>query len=420
MKHTPFILTVLLLLCLTSLTTTIALATHTSTPSTHLIPNVPYVAQNKKNYCVYADLTMILRHLDFNTTIDQLIFQNGAGYSHTYSTTTRLPREDLYGSMDFLASLYGLTPHPWWTNDNLTNDQRWILFYTMITTNISNDTPVAVGVNPFALPSLRDQYPISDKTWNLLFPEGRHVILLIGYNTTNHTICYNDPNAGYYGNPTFGDHAWMTDTTLRTARDTSEITFAFTYTPTTIPLPPDTMFQTALHRDITLLSGTPPTQQPGLYGINATTRMLHDYTPGTNTSTATILLYKTYGKTSLDYRLNALAHILITRLKPGHPNVFDIILNAVENPFDDIAKDKQHTASYLANSTIQPSQCHNQSQLLFQEADQWNHLADDYTQFLKKGLFLSNIRAQNIMKSMNQCAQDILTIEEELLHTTAT
>jgi hypothetical protein len=417
-SHRLLPLTIILILTTTS--TTIATNDHQQTTpltTSHLITNVPYVAQTKKNYCVYADLAMILDHLGLNTTIDELVFYGGVGYSHTYSTATRLPHENLYANLDFTANLFGLTHTTWWTDDtNLTSDQRWDQFYTMLTDNISHDTPVAAGVNPFDLPSLQDQYPTHNLTWHLLLPQGRHVILLIGYNTTNHTVCYQDPNAGYYGDPSYGDHAWMTDSTLRAARETSEISFCFTYTPEGPPLPKDTAFQLAFHRNIAVLSGTPPLPGTGLYGINATTQMLHDYTTGTNTSHATILLYKTYGKTSLDYHLNHLAHQLLTTLYPGRLNVFDIIINGEQNPFDDIARDKQHTADYLANSTIQPSLCQNQSRLLRQEASKWNLLASSYTQFLKKGLLLSNVKAQLTITKMEQLTQDIHSIEEQLIN----
>ena len=57
-------------------------ATDVGLPTAHLIPGVPYVAQNKMNFCVFACLTMIFNYLRLNTSINELAFYGGVGYIH--------------------------------------------------------------------------------------------------------------------------------------------------------------------------------------------------------------------------------------------------------------------------------------------------------------------------------------------------
>ncbi len=385
-------------------------------PAAHLISGISYVAQDKMNFCVYACLAMIFNHLGLNTSIDELAFYDGVGYIHSYIADTRLPQERLYGGMDFIASVFGLAQHSWRpTDENLSADELWNQFYSYLRENISQDIPVATGVNPFSLPSLRDQFPINDLLWKTLLPSGRHVILIIGYNDTNHSVCYNDPNAGYYGDGRYGDHAWMPLSTLRNARETGEITFSFTYTPESPPLTKEAAFQEAFQRNINALAGNVTDFWPGPYGINATAQMFQAYTPGANTSQETIRLYKAQGKLSVSYHLNHAMHRLCELLAPGRPNVFDIILAGEKNPFHQIAVGKHIVTDYLENCTVYPGLCMNQSILLRGEAAAWDQLAANYTIFLKRGVFLFHTRATLMMKNMETLSTRIIDLEHTLI-----
>ena len=269
-------------------------------------------------------------------------------------------------------------------------------------------------MNPFCLPSLRDQFPIDDPLWNTLLPHGRHVIVITGYNDTNHSVCYNDPNAGYYGDSRYGDYAWMPLSTLREARETSDISFSFTYTPVSPPLSKEAAFQEAFQRNIDALAGSITDPWPGPYGINASSQMLHEYSPGVNTSQETIALYETTGGFGIDYHLNHAMHLLCTLIEPYTPNVFDIILAGEKNPFHQIAMGKHLVADYLQNCTIRPGLCTNQSIILRTEAAAWDNLSACYTVFLQHGRLLSGIRATLVMKKMETFTNTIISLEEQL------
>jgi hypothetical protein len=172
-----------------------------NTHESHLIQGISYVAQSERNFCVYACFTMILNHMGLNTSINELLFYSGVGYRHSYSVSKRLPSADIYRRFDFLYSVYGVSSQSWSpSNFNVSKDELWGQYYTRVKENITKDIPVVTRVDPFSLPSLRNQFKVNDDFWNIIFQTGGyHVILIIGYNDTNQTICYNAPTQGFMG-----------------------------------------------------------------------------------------------------------------------------------------------------------------------------------------------------------------------------
>lgn len=385
------------------------------TNENHLINGVSYVAQNERNFCVYACLTMILNYMGLNTSLNEILFYSGIGYIYSYNLAKRLPSEEICRRFDFLYSVYGISSQSWWPQTyNLSNNELWEQCYTRIKENITKDIPVITMVDPFLLPSLRNQFKINDNLWNILFPTGHHVILIIGYNDTNQTICYNDPNAGFYGDNRFGDHAWMTINTLRQIQEKINNYHFNIYQKSRQPLSKKDAFEKAFRINIENLTGN---IQPNkrYYGISAAKQMQIDYSLGENHSQQTYQMYKEYGGNGVNITLFIYMHTLCSIVTPSHPNIFDILLVSKQSPFEDIASLKEDVADYLQNSTIQPSLCKNQSNLLRYESNLWHELSQYYIIFLKKGIYLSDIRAIYIMKKMEQFMNEIIETEEALI-----
>ncbi|HVQ01181.1 MAG TPA: C39 family peptidase [Candidatus Thermoplasmatota archaeon] len=382
----------------------------------HVIEGVPYVAQTEVNYCPYACETMVLNYMGLNTSINELLFYSGAGYRQVYRSDQRLPHVDLWGRFGFMQSLFGVTEQEWMAQDhNLSDEERWAQFYTRVKKNITNDVPVITMVDPFALPSLRDQFKCSDFIWKAMFPPGHHVIVVVGYNDTNQSICYNDPNAGYYGDGRLGTYAWMPLSVFRQAHENVGVYFVITYTQTGAPLSKHDAFDEAFQSNIENLTGGSSSQ--GWYsGINASEQMKIDYSEGANQSQETGSLYKAYGGTGLNYTVDLVIHWLLTHLDPEHPNIYDMIVAGKQNPFGELAAAKKHVAQYIATCMIYPSLCKNQSDLLSSESDHWYNLSASYDIFMRKGLFLSNLRATHLMNSMEQLMSDIIPIEQALIN----
>jgi len=126
-------------------------------------------------------------------------------------------------------------------------------------------------------------------------------------------------------------------------------------------------------------------------------------------------MYKAYGGTGMNYTLDLVIHWLLTHLNPNHPNIYDMIIAGKQDPFEEIAAAKNHTAQYLVQCVIHPSLCKNQSALLYSESAKWHQLSTYYTIFMRKGMFLSSIRATHVMSTMETLVQDIINIEEALI-----
>jgi hypothetical protein len=143
-----------------------------------------------------------------------------------------------------------------------------------------------------------------------------------------------------------------------------------------------------------------------------------DFSQGINQSQETCRMYKAYGGTGMNYTLDLVIHWLLSHINPNHPNIYDMIVAGKQDPFDEIAAAKNHTAQYLTQCVINPNLCKNQSAQLRSESEQWNNLSMCYTVFMRKGMFLSNLRAAHVMRTMETLVTDIIRFEEALISQT--
>jgi hypothetical protein len=379
--------------------------------SSHVIDNISYIAQTERNYCHYSCLAMVLNFMGLNTSLDELLFFGGVGYAHTYRDSTRLPEPFIYQA--YYLDLFGVTEHMWYAQiPEPYSNENWTQYWTKTQENISNNKPVLTNADPYSLPSLRNQFAVDNQTWTTLFPPSIHVILITGYDSTNQTVCYQDPNAGYYGSSHFGDHAWMTTSQFRTAVENCIIHQyrIGTFTQTTPPMPREEAASLALQRNLEFLNGI---DNP-LYGLNATQKLCNWYSP--QNMTATIALYEQQGGPSHTVLLTRFAHLACSMLRPIKPNVFDIISQAPHDPFKETAAGKNHAADYLMKNQ-DLTWATNQSQLLRDEAASWTILSSQYQVFLRHGPNILNAKAEKTMKTMEKTTQDILSKEQKILDT---
>jgi len=71
----------------------------------------------------------------------------------------------------YIFSIFGVEINRWYIDVESNGDDHWVQYYTRLKENISNDTPVITSVDPFSLPSLRDQFRVSDYLWDFLFQD---------------------------------------------------------------------------------------------------------------------------------------------------------------------------------------------------------------------------------------------------------
>lgn len=376
--------------------------------SAHVIEGIPYVAQTGRIYCYYACLAMVLNFMGLNTSLDEILFFGGVGYAHACDNGSRLPSPRVY-STDVLG-YFGVQESRWYAGiPDPPSEENWTAFCIRFQENITNDRPVLVIVDPFSLPSLRGQYAVGDRIWSGLFPSGIHVILLIGYDSANESVCYQDPNAGYYGSSRFGDHAWMTFSELRTATESSIVPYYEIGTFTQVsPAPPRAEAAAlALQHNHELLNGSRPDS-----GINATKQLCQWYSAENRSETIT--LYGQQGGPRQHVLLVRFLHQLLSVLRPLKPNVFDLLSLAPHDPFKEIAVGKNHVADYLGAATFLAWGA-NESRLLRDEARLWEDLSQRYEVFLLGGGFVRDPLSENIMETMENRMHQVLEAEQTIL-----
>jgi len=195
----------------------------------HII-NVPYVGQTGP-YCAYASFTSILKYNGINVNESDLLYVTGAGHSLAFpghrpiepilkfkkNIVNRAPESGYMISMetDFICSLYGLSFNKWsiGRQSKLSPIEKWDLYWPRVKENISNDIPVVTSAHNCYLKSvidMLDELVGDSKIINLLkIISSSHAIVIVGYNESNQTVCFHDPEVDIFGYPEYGNYVWM-------------------------------------------------------------------------------------------------------------------------------------------------------------------------------------------------------------------
>ncbi len=396
------------------------------TPESHLIEGVSYVRQTEGYFCYYASCAMIFNHLGLNTSLEEILFYDGVGYSHKYNEDDRLPDEGRYlGDFNFVLDLFGLVEESWMAPfGEQGNDEYWELYLQRLKEDISNDIPVMTLVDPFSLSSLKNQFIIPDFLWEKLLPPGIHMIIIIGYDENNQSICYNDPNAGFYGESSYGDHAWMNVNDYRKAveRNIYNAYVIWTYNQIQEPLPKKEAFEKAYIKNIEKIKGNRSAFFENghggfqdVFGINASKQLVNDFSSGEENRMNTIQLYKNHEETGINYSLSWFMEMVFSYLFPNHPSIFDIFMVGNIDPYESIAAEKIHCAKYLEHNIFYTELGKKQASLLTEESDIWVTLSNYYKVFMRRGNYLSSFRAENLIEKMEKTMQNIVTLEQSII-----
>jgi hypothetical protein len=254
-------------------------------PDSHVIQGVPYIAQENNRMCSYCCDLMCFQYHGVDTDLNELLYLSGAAYSSANNpllkSRPKIPFKFTcfpgfwLGLMDytFYASIYGVSI-PTWRPENRLNDFKcWSEYWSKIKYYISNDIPLAAFVNP-------DAWPITKTFPNLSIPSffsgGGHVIVIVGYNETNGTICCHEPAAMLFDKPEKAGYAWEDLTVFRKAvRSAGDYTyFIDAYEKTSEPLSKEMRFEVAHKRNIEKMKGNQSiynefSEAFRNYGINA-------------------------------------------------------------------------------------------------------------------------------------------------------
>lgn len=400
-------------------------------PDSHIIEGVPYISQETSFYCAYASFTMLLNNFEnINTTLQEVVYYSGIGYSLTYPSfmKKRMPISGTLSSqfpenVKFLTSLFGISPKSWSPEkDSIPEDKYWQEYWIRVKENISNNIPIITSVDPFKLSSFRNLVDFPNLFWNILGPGG-HAIVIVGYNESNSSVCYNDPAMALFDHPEYGTYAWMNLKDFNEANIRSQGTryLINTYEQVSEPLSKQEAFNRTHKRNIEKLRGNLSAydkyfinlSKGAEFGINGLKLMQNHFEKGFQNRFKTIIIYKLEGKLGIFYRLLVNFGPIVVKLLGLPPRTTE---KFVIDTFRRIAIEKSWMAEFLHNNSELSSICEYEAMLFEHEANYWNTLSSCYSVFMKKGIFLSYPRAVFITNKMKNNMNKIIEIENELIN----
>ena len=196
---------------------------------TYLItnPKVPYVGQGNDSYCMLASTTMQIKYFGFNISLPEILHDLGHGYLHGYFRLLPPFRTPFGGSglstasfnMELLADGYNLTFNDDSFYRDNTNITLWEEHYTKVKAYISEDIPVQTHLDPYRLTFWNERFNFSNDT------VGGHAVVIVGYNDSNNSICYNDPSAAIFNESENGTYIWERNEVFKKAVESGGLVY---------------------------------------------------------------------------------------------------------------------------------------------------------------------------------------------------
>jgi len=174
----------------------------------HIIENVPYVAKEKNLSCNYSPVEMVFRYYGINVSMYEIFYNVGGGYAQGYGCPLKrrfsFPPKDkpikfkcmgdltIMGADDykFLTNLYGCT-YDIYDYEFVKNKEKcWKEYWEKVKYFVKQDMPVITCVDSLSWPIWREVSNTS--TSPSIFLRCCCVIVIVGFNLTNNTVCVHD------------------------------------------------------------------------------------------------------------------------------------------------------------------------------------------------------------------------------------
>lgn len=416
-----------------------------------LIENFPYVSQETNFYCTYACPTMVIKYYGIETSLYEVLFNSGVGYSLIYSHPNLkrfflscIATSNWKSDRNFLAEIYGLEYiENRFYNKTKNENENWENYWSDIKKNILNQTPVITISDPIFLSSIRNCIKtelnisddlvgkIPDLLWNFFPCFMNHMIVIIGFNENNNTICYNDPSAEVFGYPDFGKYSWMNITDFRYAMRLlsqnqpyySYFTGVFHNTSHNSLKIMD-RFILAYNRNIQRMRGNISHYDNYIteiwkcnnLGINGLNKFIKDNNNfGKINTINSYRLISTFYLFSISYKF----YYLFDMFFPDLLNLDDY--NSQMNYCYQLSIEKKDISNFLIDLQLTYNDsniseiCNYNSNILKLESENYSKLATNFSEFLGKGLFIKNSDAFVILDNMEKIVHNLIYLENKLL-----
>jgi len=373
----------------------------------HLIEGVPYVGQDGP-YCAYASPTMVFQYYGVNTSLREVLYNSGVGHSFKKTFPTCIHLSFLKADREFLGELYGLSWESWKADTkNMPADGCQKEYWLRIKQNISQNIPVLTVVNPFLLSSEKEFWNLSPLFSKLnITPPSSHMIVLVGYNETNGTVCYNDPALLLFGHPEKGVYVWQN---IKEFSEAVKKAIGTEYTVSIyrdIPAEPKDkteIFRLAHERNIKRMLGNISAYDPSCSSYKLGIIGLKEYREDLKkirTRLPTIFTLKLRG---------TLYRVLSTILK-----IEPLFRTILLGDYEYYPTVKSQLSEYLYNTSNLSNICEKEARLFEIEAENWSALDSLFLDFSKVRLFQVLI-PRIIISKMIQHLDNIISIEEEIV-----
>ncbi|MCK4365847.1 MAG: C39 family peptidase [Thermoplasmatales archaeon] len=398
----------------------------------HLIEGVPYVSQETGLYCAYASATMIFKYYGINTSLEEVLYITGAGSSLAYNYNQRslMGGFTISRNYSYIACLYNLSRNKWKLNTTgKTQEYCWNEYWTRVKENISNNCPVWTFANPFQLKSTRSIGNFPDFIMDLL--PSSHAIVIVGYNESNNTICFNDPMSGVFGYPEIGTYVWMglndyKKAVWSAAKFHESLGFIDahiaidTYNKISAPPPKELILNEVYLKNIERMKGNFSTYDgdgatesllnefKDFLGINALIALSKDFGPGIINRLSQTRMLK---KNNIGFPiLILLAKIL--KLDKSYDSAID---EQVGRPYIFILRDKEFQYRFIENNTDNLQISNEVVDLYRQELENWTAFYNHYKLFTERGLRLNIIRGFLKVRKMSNNLENIVGLQNEII-----
>ncbi len=394
----------------------------------HVIEGVPYSPQKRGIYCEYASVEMVLQYYDINTSEIEIIYNVGGGCSIGYkpSLMSKILRpiirppykfrfwtdEVCGGTFDykFMANLYGLSFDYIYPKSIVNHEKQWNEYWENLKNYIRNDIPVITGIDPLVWPPYME---IQNITFIIpaLFA-GSHVIVVVGYNESNQTVCVNDPAGIYYSCPEKGYYLWVNLSDFK--RAVQRINYELNYYKYTMlifkeisdPLPKEIAADLAHQRNIQKMKGIKSAYDEDFmnknfyeFGINALKALREDF------------------KSKFLVRIPAFK--IIAKLYPlSYP--FVDVLRMMERNFAFESVTKQDVSEYLMENKELCEYYEKDAILLKTESKYWKNLSilmeNLEVIILNKTLVKAILLSKPILNEIVKTLDSIIAIENMIIY----